>query len=367
MSLHIPVVVCGGGVIGIFISYYLSQYLENDQFVLFEKNEFLGEGNSSRNSGVIHSGIYYDHNSFKHRYCLEGNRLWKELAHKFDIQINECGKYIISTSSLEEQQLNTLYQKGIQNGVENIRFITKKEKEELSEFVNIDNAFFIPSTAILDVSSALKTFENYLYKKDIPILKNDKIENVIFENDHFVLETSNSGTLTCDYFINAAGLGAVNVRKMLGLNDLENYFVKGNYVKLNRKYYNDKLIYPIPLKGLKGLGVHTSFDIEGNVRFGPNTEDVNGDYDFKVSQDVVDVMYPEIRKIFKDISKENLSVDYSGVRTKIRRNGNLYNDFWIKDSSEHGIVNYFEFCGIESPGLTSSLAIAKEFVDLNFS
>ncbi|MDC1174724.1 FAD-dependent oxidoreductase [Bacteriovoracaceae bacterium] len=349
---HIPTVICGGGILGLLTAKELSEKCSSDDFALFEKSSYLGEGNTSRNSGVLHSGIYYETGSLKHKLCLEGNRMWKELAEELNIPINHCGKFIVATSEDELELLNELKEKAKKNEVK-IEAIQNEKIEELKEFIHFRDGFFIPSTAVLDISSAIKILEDYLFKKNISVIKNDEILSVEKKGNLFILNTSLSGPISCDRFINVTGTDAIKIRKMLAKNDLNHYFVKGNYVKLNRSYYNQHLIYPIPQKNLKGLGVHTSFAADGIIRFGPDTEDVV-EVDFRVDHSIVDKMYPEIIKIFKNISLDDLSPDYAGVRPKIIHNGKLHSDFWIQNDGM-----YFECCGIESPGLTAAPAIAK--------
>ncbi|MCP4914156.1 MAG: FAD-dependent oxidoreductase [Oligoflexia bacterium] len=354
---HIPYVICGGGILGLLLAKELSHKFSPDDLALFEKNEFLGEGNTSRNSGVLHSGIYYPTDSLKHKHCLAGNKMWRNLASELDITVNPCGKFIVASTCDEVERTKELREQAKKNDVP-FNELKEEQINKLKEVINYEDGFFIPSTGIVDISEAIKKIENHLFNKNVPIIKNDEIISVEFKENKFFINTKLSGAMTCDYFFNVAGTDAINIRKMLGHSELENYFVKGNYVKLNKKYYNESLIYPVPQKNLKGLGVHTSFATDGIIRFGPNTQDVDHVH-FKVQDSIVDEMYPEVIKVFKGINKEDLSPDYSGVRPKIKLNGELHTDFWIKKHD-----NYIECCGIESPGLTAAPSIAKYLIEL---
>jgi len=196
----------------------------------------------------------------------------------------------------------------------------------------------------------IKKFQDYLFQKDVPLLLGQKVENLNRDleftvgEDHFKAEV----------LINCGGLKGVELRSQLGLADLENNWVKGRYLKLNKKYYNDSLIYPLPEAGLKGLGVHTSFDLDGIVRFGPDTFDIS-EIDYKVEDDALEAMWQAIQKTFKGIEKTDLSLDYAGIRAKIKGN----DDFLIQSP----ISGYIECLGIESPGLTASPAIAQHVVN----
>jgi L-2-hydroxyglutarate oxidase LhgO len=154
----------------------------------------------------------------------------------------------------------------------------------------------------------------------------------------------------------------VDLRTLIGLNELENEYLKAHYLKYNKKYFNDYLIYPVPDKNLKGLGVHTSFDMDGIVRFGPNVIDTDT-LNYSPVEESFEEMIDAIEKTFKFIDKDYLSFDYCGIRPKIKLNGSLYLDFWIKNPTDTNISGYFEFCGIESPGFTSAPSIAQEFVE----
>ena len=174
-------------------------------------------------------------------------------------------------------------------------------------------------------------------------------------------------TISAKKVINCAGLHSVEVRKMLGLNNLEARWVKGRYLKLNKKFYTDSLIYPLPKKDLKGLGVHTSFDFDKVVRFGPDTEDVDASTltpDYSLDNAVIDAMHPAIDKVFKNISLSDLTVDYAGIRSKIvdAQTGNPIPDFII----DSPLPGYLECLGIESPGLTASPAITNRVISLLF-
>lgn len=360
---RIPVVIVGGGIVGLSIAYEISKR-SNVELALFEKCPFLGDHATGRNSGVLHAGLYYNTDSLKHKFCIEGNRLWREIAKEIGVEINSCGKYLVATSKEQINALNNLKSNAIKNGVTEVRDATKDEISFLSDIVNCHSAFFSPTTAILDPSALTKAMGVHLYNKDIPILLNNEVKEVKKIDDGFVV-ISEHEELECDYLINAGGGFAVSLRKQLGLLDLEDYFVKGNYVRTTQDIYNESLIYPVPAPEFKGLGVHSSFEMDGTVRFGPNTEDCSK-YDYHLSDNVLDMMIGPIKDVFKNIDESKLAVDYCGIRHKIKRNGELFYDFWIGTESEHGIKNYVELCGIESPGLTSAPAISKTVVDSIF-
>ena len=351
--MHFPFVIVGGGIIGLMIAREIKKSHPKHEVILFEENPFLGEHSTFRNSGVLHAGLYYPKNSLKHRLCLEGNSLWREYYSDF---VNKCGKYLISTDSSEDEQLDQLYLHATDNGVPALRHCDEKEIQNLRPFVNVSKAFFSETTSVIDISNAMKFLERELESLGVHILKSQKVLEVKFDKVFHLKTTLES--ISCDFFINAAGLGSIDLREQLGLRDFSRKLVKGNYLKLNKLFFNESLLYPVPPKSLKGLGVHTSFSTDGAIRFGPNTEDIQ-DIDYSLNEEVVSRMYPEIKKIFKGINKSDLSIDYSGIRSKIEGDSIIYSDFYIESGKSYGLSKYIECLGIESPGLSAAPAIAK--------
>ncbi len=356
--MQVSMTIIGGGILGLTIAYELSKKYPGLDMVILEKEHFPGEHASSRNSAVIHSGIYYPTGSLKHQLCIEGNRLWSSYASELNFKVNKCGKYLISTSADENEILEKYYDNALKNGVEGISWC---DTSELSEFVHVKKAFFSKNTSIIDVPTVIKELEKNIFNKNIPILKDTKVLNLKKIENSFSVETTRE-KFESKFVINAAGCFAPDIRKILGLKDLESYFVKGHYLKLTKKFYNDSLIYPVPTPDLKGLGVHTSFATDGLVRFGPNTCDVKN-YNFNFEAQTLEAMYESISRVFPNILVEDLAEDYCGIRPKIKYQGKIYSDFWIKGEAELGLKGYVELCGIESPGLTAAPAIARYLIE----
>jgi L-2-hydroxyglutarate oxidase LhgO len=192
-----------------------------------------------------------------------------------------------------------------------------------------------------------------LESMDVPIFFQSKVEGLRTIKSGFRFVVGHD-MVQSHYFVNAGGLYSIDLRKQLDLMDLENYWVKGNYVYTNKKINYPALIYPVPLKKLKGLGTHITLDFDGKIKFGPDTEDTS-QIDYSQNTSVLDTMHTKINHYFKNIDRTDLHLDYSGIRSKILHNNNLYSDFWVKQS----LSGYFEFCGIDSPGLTSAPAIGE--------
>lgn len=350
--------IIGGGILGLFLAAELKTKFPDKEVIVLEQEPFCGDHTSGRNSGVIHSGIYYPTDSKKHLFCLEGNQVWTEVAKKLNIELNRCGKFIFSTKE-QEEELQELYKRSGQNKVP-ARFVSQHELQQIQEFVFADNAIFVESTAIIDTSSVVKALEYECEKLEAHILRQHKVTQVATINDGFELRAGNE-TIQTTHLFNCAGLFAIEIRKMLGLKDLENQYVRGTYFKTYQEFFKDSLLYPVPQKNLKGLGVHTTFD-QDTLRFGPDTEDIE-QVNYQLSDENLAKMKAEIPTVFKGIELEKVTPDYCGIRPKILHNGELHTDFWIQTDSETKIPGYHELCGIESPGLTASPAIARYIVD----
>ncbi len=362
MTVEIDIAIIGAGIVGLMLAKKLQAKFPKLSIVIFEKNQFTGEESSSRNSGVIHSGIYYETDSFKHQLCVEGNREWEELALKLAIPFNRCGKFIIATTENESQALEQLKTQGEKNGIRNLRHISTAERRTLDALVNIDDAIFLPTTGILDAAKAVKSLTDFLFTKNIPILLKHKIERVEFDPSKFTLYFKHE-KISSSILINACGLNSIELRKKLGLFDFESHYIKGNYLSTNQPLFTKSLLYPLPPANLPGLGVHSSFDFLGKVKFGPNTEEIT-EIDYRVTANLKEQMWPAINQLFKNIDPSKLYGDYSGIRAKIKKvnEQQLYSDFLLQSEKEHKIKNYYEFCGIDSPGLTAAPAIANWMV-----
>lgn len=355
-KVEVDFAIVGGGIIGLTTGYELKKKYPDAEIVILDKEAYLGEHSSGRNSGVLHSGLYYPKNSQKHLLCMDGLNLWKDLSSELKITVKHCGKYIFSTSIDEEDQLENLFKKGLDNNVK-LNRLSSTELKELQINVNAFDSIYSPSTGIIHVSEALAKLKYSLESKGVNTLFKTEVNKVLSFKEGYLLETSDYDIET-SHLINCAGLFGVELRKDLGLFDLENVFVKGNYLSTTQKLSYGSLYYPIPPKDLKGLGVHSTIDIDGKVKFGPNTEDVTT-VSYTPLEDFAE-MGRLVQQYFKNIDPKKLFWDYAGCRSKIRliQTGELHTDFWIKSP----LKNYIECLGIESPGVTAAPAIAKTLI-----
>ncbi len=348
--------IVGGGIIGLTIAHELLLKYPQKTIVLFEKEKYLGEHSSGRNSCVLHAGIYYSTGSLKHRLCLEGLSLWKEKAVNLNIPLQETGKFIVARNNDDLEALEKNFHQAKLNSVTGIRRANKDEVTALKEKLHCVAALYSPHTGIVDGATAINQLKNKVESLGGIILPYNGILDVEKNKNGFLLTTVTDKVWT-ENLINSAGLGAVTFRKKLGLTDLEDYWVKGHYVSTSQKNEFRTLIYPVPAKDLKGLGVHLTFDFADQIKFGPDTEEVS-ELSYLVPDSIVAKMTPSISSLFKTIDLSKLRPDYAGIRPKIKRNGQLHTDFWI----ESPLPQYVECCGIESPGFTSSWAIARSIL-----
>lgn len=353
--VSVDIAIIGGGIIGLSTAYEIRKKFPQAEIALFDKEPYLGEHSSGRNSGVLHAGLYYPHGSLKHLLCLEGNRIWDQYAKDLGVKIRRCGKFIFSNSEKEESKLNQLFQKAILNDVP-IREPYQSEFSSLKEHVHATKAIFSTSTGIVNVSEALANLKYALESKGSHVFFSSEVIGIEKLQEDFELELS-LFNVHCKVLINCAGLNAIDIRKKLGLEDFSKYIVKGNYLTTSQKLNYETLYYPIPPEDLKGLGVHSTIDVDGKVKFGPNTEDVD-QIDYSPTQRNVEDMKSLVIQYFKNIDKDKLFWDYAGCRSKILKSQTMevFTDFVIQSPMK----NYFECLGIESPGITASPAIAKK-------
>lgn len=359
-EIKLDAAIVGGGILGLMLAWELANKYPHWEIAIFEKEKFLAEHTTGRNSGVLHAGLYYPQNSLKHLLCLEGNELWIKLAQDYQLPVRQTGKYIVASRPQEESLLESLFLKAQNNGVQ-ARWSSAQELAQLSSSLHIQSAFFTPTSGIINVSQLISFLNDELFKKQVPVLKETEVSKVRKQQGRIHFQAGED-QINSSLFFNCAGLWATELRQQLGLHDLAPFWVKGNYLKYNGTLPFKNLIYPIPPQDGQGLGVHLTFDWDGINRFGPNTESVS-EINYHVNHSWVEEMSPSIHQLFKGIDSTKLSVDYAGIRPKIKANGTLYTDFWIKSGKDLGIEGYYECCGIESPGLTAAPAIVKKILN----
>jgi L-2-hydroxyglutarate oxidase LhgO len=359
----VEITIIGAGVVGLAIAYELSKNFKKD-ILLIERHESFGKETSSRNSEVIHSGIYYPKDSLKAKLCVEGKNLLYKFCEENSIPYKKCGKLIVAVDNSELENLNFLYENGKNNGVDDLQILDKNQLKKLIPELNGESAIFSPSTGILDTHKFMQKLEFEAKQNGCLFLYNNEVVEIEKLNSDYKLVARNKDSeiteVVSEIIINSAGLSSDKIAKMLGINDYKLYYCKGEYFKLSSKYKDltNYLLYPVVDKNFHSLGIHTVIDLSGNIKLGPNSFYVDT-IDYSVDLSHIDEFYYGIKKFFSFVQKEYLSADTSGIRPKLQGPKDNFKDFVIKEEVEKGFKNFINLVGIESPGLTSSLAIGK--------
>ena len=352
------VIIIGAGIVGLAIAHKLSRKCDN--ILLVEKESSFGRHVSSRNSEVIHSGIYYDPNSLKAKLCIEGNRIMYDFAQEHQIDHKKCGKFIVIPSEQDIDRLEILMQNGIDNGLEGLQMFTAAEVSKREPQIKSAGALYVPSSGIIDSHAVMQKLEHLIDSKESTIVYNTKVVDINAEIDNYrVLFKDIDYQAESKILINSAGLWCEKVSAMVGISDYELHFCKGEYYKTS-KYRNkvNTLIYPLPND--ISLGIHIVVHLDGTIGFGPNAYYVDK-IDYNMDSSHKDDFLTEINT-YLNLDGKDLSEDFTGIRPKIQQHGEPPQDFVIVNESERGYKNFINLIGIESPGLTASMAIA-EYVD----
>ncbi len=362
----ISITIIGAGVIGLAIANELSKDY-NDIFVI-ERHKKFGQETSSRNSEVIHAGIYYPQNSLKAKLCVKGNKLLYDFCRKYEVEHLNCGKFIVATNQEEAEQLKAIKLKAKANGVGNMTLLSGKEVNEKEPHVKAIKGLFSPNTGVINASGYMKRLESLSIINGIEFSYHSDLKKIEFKNETYKLHIKdadgNNFSFTSQYVINAAGLEADRVAAMLGIKDeaLRIQFCKGEYFRINppKNKLVHALIYPVPLPNMAGLGIHSTIDFGGGLKLGPDAEyQQDNIYDYRVNPDKKQAFYEAAKKFLPFLELNDLSPEMVGIRPKIQKEGESFKDFYIQEESKRGFSGFINLIGMESPGLTASLAIAK--------
>ncbi len=362
---QVDCVVIGAGVVGLAIAREMA--LRGRETIILERESAFGTVSSARNSEVIHAGIYYPRDSLKAQLCVEGNRLLYEYCRSHQVATHAFGKLIVAADDEQIHDLQNILYKAQNNGVPDIRLLTSTEALNLEPDLKCTAAMLSSSTGIVDshgfMLSLLGGFEDAggMIAYQSPLLSahavNEGFELAVGGNDAMQLQTR--------LLINCAGLSAPQVAsKIEGLSADKiprAYFAKGNYFSLVGRSPFKHLIYPIPEPG--GLGVHLTLDLAGQAKFGPDVEWLDiaeeNQINYSVDRQRGDGFYAAIRRYWPSLKDGALQPDYSGIRAKIVPPNAPAGDFIFDGPKQHGLAGLYNLYGFESPGLTSSLAIAR--------
>ena len=352
-------VVAGAGVIGLAVARALA--FAGREVVILESADAIGTEISSRNSEVIHAGIYYPAGSLMARLCVDGRDALYAYCGERGIPHRKCGKLIVATSTEELEQLPAIAARAATNGVSDLHQISAADAMALEPALATTGALVSPSTGIIDSHAYMLSLLGDAQNLGATLVFNSPVLGGRIEDAGIVLEVGGVDPLAvrCKLFVNAAGLQAPPLaRKLKGIPpDLipNQYYAKGNYFSLSGKSPFSRLIYPVPVKG--GLGVHLTLDMGGQARFGPDVEWVSH-IDYEVDPRRAESFYASVRRYYPDLKNGTLQRAYSGIRPKIVPPEIGSQDFMIQGPETHDIPGLINLFGIESPGLTASLALA---------
>jgi L-2-hydroxyglutarate oxidase LhgO len=357
--------VVGAGVVGLATARALAR--AGREVVILEAAGSIGQGVSSRSSEVIHAGIYYPTGLLKTRVCVAGRDMLYRFCEEFSVPHRRCGKLIVATSDAERPKLEAIRAQAEANGVGDLRPISVEEARELEPELSCVAALLSPSTGIIDSLAYMAALLGDAEAHGATLALNTPVVGGRVEHNGVVIEAGGVEpmTLKARLLVNAAGLGAQAVASRLQGMPADRippqHLAKGNYFSLASRAPFGRLIYPIPEPG--GIGVHLTLDIAGQARFGPDVEWIDT-LDYSVDPRRGDAFYAVIRRYWPGLQDGALQPAYAGIRPKIERPGGVTTDFMIQTAKTHGIPSLVNLFGIESPGLTSSLAIAEEIVGL---
>ena len=372
MAEQVDTVVIGAGVVGLACARTLAQ--AGRDVIVLEKAEDIGTGTSSRNSEVIHGGIYYATDSLKALCCVEGKHMLYDYCASHGIEHNRIGKVIVAITEDEIAKLEELKAKGEANGVHDLEWLDAKQMKEMEPNVTAAAGLLSPSTGIIESHGYMLSLQGELEDRGGMIAFNTPtLGGEVLADGKIRIRAGGDAPmeLDCSLVINAGGLYAQHIAHAIDGIPEDSippfYYAKGHYFTIAGKSPFNHLIYPAPVVG--GLGTHSTLDLGGGTKFGPDVEwlDVThpDQIDYKVDESRAESFYGAIRRYWPGLPDGALSPGYTGVRPKLTNSNDKYAaDFIIQGADVHGLANYVGLYGIESPGLTSSLAIAKRVAGL---
>lgn len=356
----VQVAIVGAGVVGLAVAAELTKKFQD--IVVLEKELSFGQGSSSRNSEVIHAGLYYPKDSLKARLCAEGNKLLYRFCELHSVPYARLGKLIVAQDEREAGELVGLEEKAIANGVTDLKWLSGAEANKLEPSLNVAGALFSPSTGIVDSHQLMKQLELIARNKEVMFAYGNEVTAIKKVEAGHQLTTDKGEIIEAKYVVNSGGLFADKMAALAGLNiDRLGYrlhYCKGEYFSYAKPSFLKHLIYPVPEQDLKGLGIHAVLDLAGRLKFGPNAEYVEA-IDYRVDPNHLQAFFSAINLMFPQVKQDDLSPDQAGIRPKLQGPGEGVRDFVIKEESENCLPGFVNLIGIESPGLTACLAIAE--------
>lgn len=363
MTPDVDTVVVGAGVVGLAVARALA--LRGRAVMVLERHGLIGSETSSRNSEVIHAGIYYDAGSLKAITCIDGKRRLYDFLKEHGVAHRRLGKLIVATAPEQLPVLADIRARAAANGVDDLEMLSKEQAGRLEPALACHGALLSPSTGILDSHGYMLALQGEFEATGGEVVPNADVAAIEALAEGYRLTMADGFALACRCLVVASGLWSSRLMRTLrplptGYAVPETFYAKGNYFSLAVTAPFSRLIYPVPEPG--GLGVHLTLDMAGRARFGPDVEWLDVEepeaIDYRVAAERGSRFYEAIRRYWPALPDGALLPDYAGVRPKLGRAGAAAGDFLLHGPAEHGLPGLVALYGIESPGLTASLAIA---------
>jgi len=359
-------IVVGAGVVGLAVARALA--LAGREVIVLEQAEGIGTETSSRNSEVIHAGIYYPAASFMARFCVAGRRALYAYCRERGVPFNNCGKLIVATNADEDARLAGIKARAEANGVEGMRVLSRAEALALEPALHCTSALFSPVTGVVDSHAFMLALQGDAENAGAAVVFFSPVTGARVREGGLEVDVGGTDptTLRCALLVNSAGLHAPALAARIEGMPQERvppaYYAKGNYFTLAGRSPFSRLIYPVPVPG--GLGTHLTIDLGGQARFGPDVEWIDK-IDYTVDPARAEKFYAAVRRYWPDLKDGALMPGYAGIRPKIVPPAVASQDFVIQGPQTHGVPGLINLFGIESPGLTASLAIADFVVEVS--
>lgn len=365
---QVDALVVGAGVVGLAVARALA--LAGREVMVLEREADIGTGTSSRNSEVIHAGIYYPAGSLKAQLCVLGKQALYAYCDERGVAYQRCGKLIVANTPSQLAALPSILEKARANGVHDLSLLSREQARELEPALECLGAVYSPSTGIVDSHGLMQSLQGDLEHAGGMVVCHAGVEHLSATDAGVDVRTLDGTRLRARTVINAAGLGACDLARRVDGLDVRHvpraWFAKGSYFTLSGRAPFTHLIYPAPEpdKHLAGLGVHLTLDLGGQVKFGPDVQWVDAADDLQVDPARGEAFYAEVRRYWPDLPEGALQPGYAGMRPKISGPHEAAADFVIQGPATHGVPGLVNLFGIESPGLTSCLAIAQRVAAL---
>ncbi len=357
-------VVVGAGVVGLAVARALA--LGGREVLVLESADRIGTGTSSRNSEVIHAGIYYPAASLKGSLCVRGRDMLYAYCAARGIGHRRCGKLIVATEVTQLDALAQLWRQAIANGAGELQPLTRQQARQLEPQLRCEAALLSPQTGIVDSHGLMLSLQGDLQHARGEIAFNSPLAHMQYRQGAIVLKMTDGTVVASKSLVNAAGLNALTLAASCRALDPQQlpqaFYAKGSYFTLAGRSPFSRLVYPVPEPG--GLGVHLTLDLGGQAKFGPDVQWVDSPEDLAVDPARGQRFYAEVRRYWPDLQEGTLQPGYAGIRPKISGPGSPAADFVIAGPASHGVPGLVNLFGIESPGLTASLAIGEHVAAL---